>query len=477
MPVTHKLSFRLIVSFALVIIVIIGTVFFFTYRTTRGEISRIEERLQAAQDRQVGIEMARYYQFAGTWNGVQPEVMQLAKLYDSRIIMTDNAGIVLADSDNKLTGTIYTAKESGRVVVTPLGRFERSLGIGPSSTDSGQTSTPIIATGTAGFLYITHGSLTDINRTSLQITYRTIGRFFLWGGLLAIAIALMLTFFLSRRILSPVKALTGATREFAKGNFSHRVDVQDEGEMGELASSLNTMAENLERNESLRRNMVADIAHELRTPLSHLRGYLEAVSDGLVKLDDTTVTSLSEEASSLARLVDDLQELSLADAGELKMVFQPEDVSRLIMETVTVLQAKASVKNINIISDLPSRLPEVNIDGHRIKQVLYNLLDNAVTHTGTDGKITVTARQEGDYLNITVADTGEGIPAEDLPLIFERFYRVDKSRTRATGGTGLGLTIAKRLVEAHGGRIDVRSRPGQGTTFIFSLPVSNELTV
>jgi two-component system sensor histidine kinase BaeS len=311
----------------------------------------------------------------------------------------------------------------------------------------------------------------------LQLTYKTIGRFFLWGGLLAVAIALILTFLLSRRILAPVKALTSATREFGKGNFSHRVDFKDEGEMGELARSFNAMADDLERNERLRRNMVADIAHELRTPLSNLRGYLEAASDGLVKLDEATVHSLTEEASSLSRLVNDLQELSLADAGELKLVFQPEDISRLITETVTVLQAKASAKNIEISTDLPAELPEVNIDSHRIKQVLYNLMDNAVAHTGPEGRITVTARQEEDFLNISVADTGEGIPAEDLPMIFERFYRVDKSRTRATGGTGLGLTIAKRLVEAHGGRIDVRSRPGKGTTFTFSLPVSNDLTI
>jgi signal transduction histidine kinase len=474
--VTHSLNFRLLAAFTIVIVVIIGTVFFFTYRTTRIEINRIEERLQTAQDRRVQTDLARYYQFAGTWDGVQPQVVQLGKLYNSRIILTDSAGIVLSDSDGKLLGTTYIAKESGRAVVTTVGRFERALGIG-QSTEETETSTPITASQATAVLYITHGGLADINRASLQITYNTIGRFFLWGGALAVAIALILTFFLSRRILAPVQALTSATREFGKGNFSRRVDSKDEGELGELASSFNAMADNLERNERLRRNMVADIAHELRTPLSNLRGYLEAVSDGLVKLDDTTVHSLSEEASSLSRLVNDLQELSLADAGELKLIFQPEDISRLISETLTVLQAKAAAKNINIATDLPAKLPEANIDSHRIKQVLYNLLDNAVAHTGPGGRITVTARQEGDCLYISVADTGEGIPAEDLTLIFERFYRVDKSRTRATGGTGLGLTIAKRLVEAHGGRIDVRSRPGQGTTFTFSLPVSNDLTI
>jgi signal transduction histidine kinase len=463
-------------SFALVIIVIIGTIFFFTYQTTRGEISRIGERLQTAQDRRVETELARYYQFARTWDGIQPQVVQWGNLYNLRIILTDNAGIVLADSEGKLTGTRYTLKEPGRPVVTFTPRFGGFLRTGQETTAPDQTAAPLMETSAAGILHIIHNDAADINRASLQITYNTIGRFFLWGGLLAVAIALLLTFILSRHILAPVKALAGATRKFGKGDFSHRVDFKDRGEIGELGRSFNTMADDLERNERLRRNMVADVAHELRTPISNLRGYLEAISDGLVKPDEATIHSLSEEASSLSRLVDDLQELSLADAGELRLIFQPEDISRLIRETITALQAEAAAKSLTMSASLPATLPEVNIDSHRIKQVLYNLLDNAVAHTGPEGRITVTAWQEEDRVYISVADTGEGIPAEDLPLIFERFYRVDKSRTRSTGGTGLGLTIVKRLVEAHGGRIDARSKPGQGATFTFSLPVSKNDT-
>jgi signal transduction histidine kinase len=471
--VTRSLNFRLLAAFTVVIIVIIGTVFFFTYRTTSSEISHIGERLQTAQDRRVETELARYYQFAKTWEGVQPQVMQWSTLYDLRIILTDNTGKVMADSDGLLIGTTYTSKEPGLPVATVTGRtggFPRT-GQEPAAAD--QTAVPLLGTAPAGTLYITHSPIPDINRASLQITYNTIGRFFLWGGLLAIAVAFLFAFFLSRRILAPVKALISATRNFGKGDFSHRVDFKDKGEMGELARSFNTMADNLERNEHLRRNMVADIAHELRTPLSNLRGYLEAIQDGVVRPNKSTVHFLNEEASSLSRLVEDLQELSLADAGELKLVFQPENISRLVEETVTALQPEAAAKNINISADLPTALPEVNIDSHRIKQVLYNLLDNAVAHTGPEGRISVKAWQETDHIFISVADNGEGIPAEDLPLIFERFYRVDRSRTRATGGTGLGLTIVKRLVEAHGGRIDVRSKPGQGTVFTFSLPVAN----
>jgi len=474
--VTHSLNFRLMAAFTIVIIVIIGTVFFFTYHNTRGEISRIGDRLQTEQNRRLETELARYYQLARTWQGVQPQVVQWGSLYNLRIILTDNAGIVLADSEGKLNGTTYTSKEPGRPVLTFTPRFGGFIRTGPETTAPDrtaapdQTAAPVMGAGAAGVLYLIRNAA-DINRASLQITYNTIGRFFLWGGLLAVAIAMLFTFILSRHILAPVKALAGVSRKFGKGDFSHRVDFKDKGEMGELGRSFNAMADDLERNERLRRNMVADVAHELRTPLSNLRGYLEAISDGLVKPDEATVHFLNEEVSSLSRLVDDLQELSLADAGELRMVFQPEDISRLIRETVTALQAEAAAKNLTMSASLPAALPEVNIDSHRIKQVLYNLLDNAVAHTGPEGRITVTAWQEEDRVYVSVADTGEGIPAEDLPLIFERFYRVDKSRTRSTGGTGLGLTISRRLVEAHGGSIDVRSKPGQGATFTFSVPV------
>jgi len=230
------------------------------------------------------------------------------------------------------------------------------------------------------------------------------------------------------------------------------------------------MAGDLERAEQLQHNMVADIAHELRTPLSNIKGYLEAVRDGVAKADTDTIRSIEEEAALLSRLVDDLQELSLAEAGELKLVCQAEDVSRLIIQAVAAQQPRAIAKGLSLSVEMPPGLPAVSIDSQRISQVLRNLLDNAVAYTA-DGSITVAVRQQDNWVEMSVTDTGEGIPEEDLPNIFERFYRVDKSRTRATGGSGLGLIIAKHLVEAHGGRIEARSEPGQGSRFSFTVPV------
>lgn len=451
----YSLRFRLLVAFAIVIIVTIGSVFFFTYQSTRSEIKQFGERIELVRARRVAVELSSYYYQQGNWEGIQPFVEQWGKLYGQRIILTDTDGVVVADSEGKLLGKPYEAEAPGI----------------PLSLSSGMPMFPPSGSEIIGKLYINLGSSPELDFASLHIVYGAIGRFFLWGGLLAVAIALLFTFFLSRRILAPIKALTLTARRLGKGDFSQRVQFKGKDEVGELSQAFNSMASNLERAEQLRRNMVADVAHELRTPLSNLRGYLEAVRDGVKKPDADTIHSLTEEAMLLSRLVDDLQELSLLEAGELRLVCQAEDITRLIKQTVAARQDQAAAKGLSLSIDLPDKLPLVNIDSHRISQVLRNLLGNALVHTAKGGTITVTARQEGNWVEVAVMDTGEGIPAKDLPNIFERFYRVDKSRARATGGSGLGLTIAKRLVEAHGGRIKVQSKLGKGSRFSFTLPV------
>jgi signal transduction histidine kinase len=239
-----------------------------------------------------------------------------------------------------------------------------------------------------------------------------------------------------------------------------------------LAQAFNSMAAELEYAEQLRRNMVADVAHELRTPLSNIQGYLEAIRDGMVEPDAGVIRSLNEETSLLSRLVNELQELSLAEAGELKLVYQAEDITNLVRQAVTPWQPQLTAGEISLSLDVPDNLPLVNIDWQRVNQVLHNILENAVAHTPKGGAINVAASQKGKSVEVSISDTGEGIPAEDLPHIFERFYRVDKSRARATGGSGLGLTIAKRLIEAHGGTITVQSKQGEGSRFSFTLPVA-----
>jgi signal transduction histidine kinase len=259
------------------------------------------------------------------------------------------------------------------------------------------------------------------------------------------------------------------------GDFSQRVEVNSKDEVGELARTFNAMADDLNRIEELRKKMVADVAHELRTPLTNIRGYLEAMRDGVVSPDKATIESIYEEALLLARLVDDLQELALADAGELRLERQPSAPEEIVQKAVAAVRPQVATKELHMKVDLPSQaLPSVQVDAERIGQVVRNLLNNAIAYTPTGGSIEVAARQMNNWVEISVVDSGTGISPQDLPYIFERFYRADKSRARSTGGAGLGLTIAKRLVEAQGGKIEVQSEVDKGSRFSITLPITDE---
>jgi signal transduction histidine kinase len=446
--VRHSLLFRLLLSFAIVIVVTIGAIFFFIYQTTRSELSRVEERNAAIQTDRIEFELVQYYGHELSWEGIQPCVEQWGHLYGWQIILTDNQGVVVADAEGELLGETYQSDKPSTTIVFP------ALG------------------GVVGTLYIERGA-SGVDIASLSLLYTSLGRFFLWGGLVAVGVAVLLTFFLSRRVLAPVKALTAAAKRVGRGVFSQRVETKDKGELGELARAFNSMSGDLERAEKLRQNMVADIAHELRTPLANVRGYLEALSDGVIKPDAETIRSLSEEAALLSQLVDDLQELSLAEAGALKLNRRREDIARLVGQAAKAARDQAEAKGLTLSVALPAKLPAVNIDANRIRQVLSNLLDNAIAHTAKGGLVEITAKRRRGWLELSVSDNGEGIPAKDLPNIFERLYRVDKSRARATGGSGLGLTIAKRLVEAHGGEIKAQSQPGKGSRFSFTVPTAS----
>jgi signal transduction histidine kinase len=253
-----------------------------------------------------------------------------------------------------------------------------------------------------------------------------------------LAIAVMMTLF--RRVFAPVEELTRGARALAEGKLDARVDVRGRDEVAELASAFNGMAEALERNEKARRNMVSDVAHELRTPLTNIRAQIEAVQDGVMPADEKWLASIEEDAALLARLVDDLQQLSLAEAGQLRLEIEEIEIAELVERAVSGLVFK------NLVRDVPRGLV-VRVDAQRMVQVLRNLLVNAIAHANSTVEIRATGSE------IRVIDDGPGVPPEHAEKIFDRFYRADASRSRATGGAGLGLAIAKELVELHGGKI------------------------
>lgn len=453
----RNLQFRLLAAFAVVILVTITTVLFFLNQATQSEIRQYQDRIIGMRADRMQRDLSLYYISQGGWDGVQNVVEQYAALYDQRVVLTDTGGVAVADSEAAFIGKPVAGLVDKTWNNRPLTLASMAL---PPRTQ------PI------GTLYLSQPSVTGAALASLGILYTQVGRYFLWGGLVAVAIAIVMTFLLSRRALAPMRALSASAQAIGRGDFSQRAKVKDRGDLGELAKAFNTMADDLQRLEKLRQDLVADTAHELRTPLSNVRGYLEAIRDGVVKPDTTTINSLSEEVGLLSRLVDDLQELALAEAGQLKMEIQAEDAGDIVNQAVAAARAAAMSKGVGLSANVNDPLPQCKADPDRIRQVLHNLLNNAITHTPSGGTIAMEARLLDGFIEISVKDSGEGIPAEELPNIFERFYRVDKSRARTTGGYGLGLTIAKRIVEAHGGTIQVTSELGKGSRFAFTLPVA-----
>jgi signal transduction histidine kinase len=445
--VIHRLWFRLSITFAVIIVVTVGTIYFFVSQRLAVEVEYYEEISEQYRTDQILTRLYAHY-WRQRWEGVQPEVEQTASISGTHIILAAVNGTVIADSQGTLLGQYYDPDSPGRNLTLPW-------------------STELLAK-----VYIISDPEADPYVAPFRRLSESINRFLLLGGAVAIVIALILTFVLSRRMSSPIGVLAKAARRLGGGDLSQRVQFQGKGEVGVLAQAFNSMAADLEYAEQLRRNLVADVAHELRTPLSNIQGYLEAIRDRVMKPNATNIRSLNEETALLSRLVDELQELSLAEAGELKLIYHAEDIAKLIKQAVNSWQPQVAAKEISLSLNLPDNLPLVNIDGQRVNEVLYNLLENAVVHTHSGGTINVAVTRQGDWVEVCVSDTGEGIPAEDLPNIFERFYRVDRSRARATGGSGLGLTIAKRWVEAHGGEISVQSELGKGSRFSFTLPIS-----
>ena len=295
-----------------------------------------------------------------------------------------------------------------------------------------------------------------------------------WAALAASLVAMGVSLLLSRRIVSPLRDMTQASRRIAEGKYDERVRVSGNDELAQLAASFNRMAGQLEETESMRRQLIGDVSHELRTPLTAIKGSMEGLIDGVLPADADTYMQIHAEADRLSRLVDDLQELSRVEAHAYPLDFRDVDLSLLVETTVKRLTPNARAKRITLTSDLPRELPPLRADEDRLGQVLLNLTGNAIQYTPEGGSVIISATGKSNEMEISVTDTGIGIPPEHLVHIFTRFYRVDKSRSRASGGgSGIGLTIARHLVEAHGGKIRVVSEgEGRGSRFVFTLPIT-----
>jgi len=445
-----SLQFRLIVGFTLVLALALGSIGWYAGFAAQQEAERFQQKVDKARAARVERLVSRHYSSAQRrWANLQPAIEQAGDLYGWRIVVTDREGQVISDSQSRFGSPWREARHEGQLSpVFSGGSQVGSVAIAPSDVPEIAPEPPF-------------SRLVSAVQRSL-----------LWTGLAAGAGGILLVSLISRRILAPVRLLSSAAGGLGQGDLTRRVPATGRDEVGHLARTFNTMADSLQKAEQQRRNLVADVAHELRTPLSNIQGYLEAVKDGLLQPDSATIETIYQQVLQLAHLVEDLRLLALAEAGALRLDREVDSLEDVLRRSVDAVRPRAEARGVDVALEVPPGFPLVEMDRARIAQVVGNLLENAVQHTSEGGEVAVLAEVIGLATRITVGDTGEGIPPEDLPYVFERFYRVDPSRSRSTGGVGLGLTIAKQLVGAHGGTIRVESTPGQGSRFIFELPLA-----
>jgi two-component system sensor histidine kinase BaeS len=295
-----------------------------------------------------------------------------------------------------------------------------------------------------------------------------------WVGVALLGVGLAASYALARSITIPLRKVSAAAVEIERGNFAQKVPVTSTDEVGTLAMIFNSMAETLDNNSKLRQQFLANIAHELRTPLAIIQGHLEGMIDGIIEPNQKQLTSLHEEAVRLSRLIKDLKDLSLAEVRQLSLEVRATAVNQTVEQALYMLKPLADEKEITIEQNLMPALPIITADADRICQIFYNLITNAIRYTAPGGRVTVATgitRLEGqEWVKVTVADNGQGINSMDLPHLFDHFYRGDKSRDRKSGGTGLGLAIVKQLTEIHGGKVQVESIVGKGSVFYVLLP-------
>lgn len=455
----------------LVVLVSVGIMAFLTNQNTATQFQQYIQGGDTVYTQRIIANLQQYYSQKQSWSGVQDILNASLRTNSDRLVLADNTGMVIADTADLLTGKPASQGLSNGIPVQVSGSTVGTLFLDISSTGMGR--------GYMGGRGMMGGSPTSSSPQTAQGDFLSRVNSYIWiAGIIAIAVALLLGVFLTRQITRPLRALNAGAKHISEGDLSYRVKVRSRDEIGQLADSFNDMASKLENSEQSRRRLVSDVAHELRTPLTIIEGTVDGIEDGIFPPDREHLESIKEQSGLLTHLVNDLRDLSLAESGQLKLERLPVSMIDLVQRKASQFEMSARQKNIRLTTEIPPLLPEVRIDSKRIEQAIGNLLSNAIRHTPEGGQITISlkisqnsAKTGTEAIIISVADTGEGIPAEHLPHLFERFYRVGTSRSRSEGGVGLGLAIVKQMVEAHGGQVWAESQMGKGSTFYIGLPL------
>jgi signal transduction histidine kinase len=480
----NSLIFKLMGAFLLVIAIGSIVIAILTSQATQSAFNLYTTRSGQAWAQQLAPTLADYYTQANSWQGVAGFLQSDLATQITPSGMGMGPGRGLGQGRQAVSGGMMSAMgqrlilvdEKGNVVSDTLDELVGKQ-ISPTELKSGASIS--VNNSLVGTIIVTPSDISSSGTPAGEFL-ASVNQALASSAVIAGIIALILGAILFIQITAPLRQLKKAATAIAQGDLNQRVKIRSHDEFGDLGQTFNFMAESLSKAETQRQHLVADVAHELRTPLAAIQGTLEGMQDGVLPLDNEQITALHAETILLNRLVGDLRLLSLAEAGQLKLELQETETGELIQQVAERAKSQANQKNIRIGTDIQADLPVILLDSDRITQVLNNLISNSLRYTPEGGTITVQATfpSGGNAIQVSVTDTGSGIEPENLPFVFDRFYRADVSRTRSSGGSGLGLAIVKHLVEAHGGIIKAESpifynqqgQQGYGTKITFYLP-------
>ena len=501
---------RLTLGFALILVISIAGVSLYSAYATRIETQRFAAEIEQVRAERAEQLVRDTFEANQDWDEVQYAIQQVGNLYGWRVVLENESGMVVADShqfvrnaqglfetlndrfvtpnrfskrpvyvNNQLIGLLFVDERPNKQE-RPLsmkdfypGSIARLLQDGGPNTINQKraeiraTQVPAKATEDLVAEVLEY---VDPPLSNLQSAFQ---RSLVIAGAAAGLAGLLIVTIFTREALAPIRGLTAAASKLGTGDLGQRVPESGSDDIGNLAKTFNTMASDLELAGQQRKQLTADVAHELRTPLTNIQGYLEAIKDGLVDADEETIDTLHDQTTHLATLIEDLRILAVADAGALTLQKIQGTPVTTIEDAVTTFSQRARDREIELSVSSSKTALTMDFDQTRLRQIITILVENALTTTPNHGTIHIDIRNSAEDLKISITDSGVGISKENLPRIFDQFYRVDGSRSTITGGAGLGLTIVKKLTEAHNGSIDVSSELGQGTTITVSLPIGN----
>ena len=410
---------------------------------------------------QLPTRLSSLYQSKGTWDPTSLNEISHTLPIGTVVTLTDPSGKLIATLSNMMDDMMHAQ-----------GGMSMSMSMSSSSISSWKTKTLTVSgpLGTLATAVVRYPASAPIFNPQDVLFQSSVFRSLLFAGGLALLFGIILSYFTSRRLVAPLKRLTQAAERIGQGHLDERVGIQTKDEIGQLALAFNAMVDNLNSQENLRKQFTADIAHELRTPLTSIKSYIEAFQDNVLPANQENLSSIHEEIDRLVDLSSDLKDLNVAEIGALTLALEPVDLKHLMRKVIRSLHPLMQEKQLTLNWNAPPEHVTTIGDGRLLTRLFYNLVHNAYCYSNISGQITLSLSQTSDFSEIRIKNTGMGIPEEDLPFIFERFYRADKSRTRETGGTGIGLALVKQITTLHNGTIAVQSMVEQETAFIVSLP-------